>query len=273
MKYNDHANVAMSLLSLLPNSHEKLREANDFAHQTVKEYPARFGQLAGLPTDSAEACLAEIQRVDTYDEPKPDGYAASTTYNDVALSDPRLNPVFEVLNAKGAVLHIHPNAYLPGQYGKPSALIDVAFDTARVATDMLYKGVFRRYPDIKFIFAHCGGALPTLSGRLSLLGTECWVPNPENITRQEMEAQLSRLYVDTAATAKTGLVPATKMVGWEHCVYGADCGVPCSTWDTMDENLRDISRLEVEAGVKEGSVRDATWRLFPAAAERAEQGQ
>ena len=182
----------------------------------------------------------------------------TTQYNDVLLSDPRLGPVFEALDARGAVLHIHPAAYLPGKYGKPSPLIDVAFDTCRVATDMLYKGVFRKYPNIKYIFAHCGGALPALSGRLSLLGAESWVPNLQNLTKQEIESQLSKLYVDTAATAKTGLDPAAKMVGWDHCVYGSDCGVPCSTWNTMDENLDDVGAREREAGVKQGTVKDNT---------------
>ncbi|OQV06983.1 hypothetical protein CLAIMM_11479 [Cladophialophora immunda] len=273
IKYNDHAGVAMSLLSFTPNSHEKLREGNDFARQIVKRYPSRFGHLLALPTDSVDACLAEIQRGEEYEGAKPDGYAMMTQYNNVLPSDPRLSAVYDLLDSKGAVLHLHPNAFLPGQYGKPSALIDVAFDTARVATDMLYKGIFRKYPNIKFIFGHCGGALPALSGRLALLGTEYWVPNPENITREEIETQLSKLYVDTAATAKTGLPAAVRMVGWDHCIYGADCGTPCSSWDSMDENLRDISRLEAEAGVDQGTVRDNTWKLFPAAAERAEQGQ
>ncbi|KAK5052110.1 hypothetical protein LTR84_002914 [Exophiala bonariae] len=271
LEYNDHAGVAMALLSYVASSHEKLREGNDYAHKIVQRYPTRFGHLLALPTDDTEACLREIEHGDNYDEPRPDGYAVNTQYCGVPLSDDRLAPVFERLNARGAILHVHPNAYLPGEYGKPSALIDVAFDTCRVATDMLYKGVFRRYRNIKFIFAHCGGALPVLSGRLSLLGAEPWVPNPEKLAKHDIESQLSNLYVDTAATAKTGLRPAAKMVGWDHCIYGADCGVPCSSWKTMDENLEDVAAVEAEAHVKQWTVRDNSWKLFPAAAKRAEQ--
>lgn len=267
--YNDSAGVRMQLLSYIPTSHEKLQKANDFGHSIVKKYPSRFGHLTALPTDDAEACLGEMKRNAAFNEPHPDGFAASTVYNGVALSDPKLNPVYEELDRQQAVLHIHPNAYAPGDYGKPSPLIDVAFDTAKVATDMLYKGVFRRYPNIKFIFAHCGGALPTLSGRLALLGTESWIPNPENLTRQEIEKQLANLYVDTAATAKTGLAPAVKMVGIDHCLYGADCGVPCSNAKTMNENMEDVGKIEKEMGLGAGSIQRNTWRLFPAAAKRA----
>lgn len=267
--YNDSAGVQMQLLSYLPSQHEKLRAANDYGHEVVKNHPSRFGLLAALPTDDANACLAEIERVGQFDEPKPDGYCTTTVYNDVPLSDPRLNPVWEHLNNEEAVIHVHPNAYKAGDYGKPGPLIDVAFDTAKVATDMLYKGVFRRYPNIKWIFAHCGGALPVLSGRLSLLGTESWVPNPEGLTREEIETQLANLYVDTAATAKTGLAPAIKMVGAGHCLYGADCGVPCSNARTMNENMRDVTAVEKELDIEAGTIARNTWKLFPAAAARA----
>lgn len=269
IKHNDNAGVTMSLLSYLPQGTDKLCAANDFAHSIVKKYPDRFGHLAALPTDDPDGCLKEIERVQTFNDPPIDGYCTSTVRGETPLSDPSLEPVWSLLNSQNAVVHVHPNAYVKGEYGKPSPLIDVAFDTARVATDMLYKGVFRRHPNIKFIFAHCGGALPVLSGRLALLGTEPWVPNPENLTRQEVEEQLSRLYIDTAATAKTGLAPAIKMVGASHCLYGADCGVPCSTAKTMRENMEDVKRVEGECGLGEGTIKMNTWRLFPGAAERA----
>ncbi|EXJ63624.1 uncharacterized protein A1O5_11385 [Cladophialophora psammophila CBS 110553] len=271
IQYNDGASVQMSLLSYLPYPHEKLRAANDLGHNIVKKYPQRFGQLVGLPTDDTEACLSEIRRVEQWDL-RPDGFATTTLYNQVPLSDSRLERVWQVLNRRHAVVHIHPNAYVAGTYGKPSPLIDVAFDTARVATDMLYKGVFRRFPNIKFIFAHCGGALPALSGRISLLGTESWVPNPENLTREEIEEQLSSLYIDTAATAKTGLAPAANMVGIGHCLYGSDCGVPCSTPRTMNENKEDVEAFERRQRLPAGTIAKNTWGLFPAAAKRAEQG-
>jgi predicted TIM-barrel fold metal-dependent hydrolase len=270
MEYNNSAGVQMSLLSYIPTQHEKLRAANDLGHEIVKKYPDRFGQLLSLPTDDADACFAEIKKGGQWDL-RPDGYSTCTVYNGVPLSDLRLDKVWELLDQERAVVHVHPNAYAPGTHGRPSPLIEVAFDTARIATDMLYKGVFRRFPNINFIFGHSGGALPALSGRISLLGTESWVPNPQKLTRIEIEKQLSSLYVDTAATAKTGLAPAANMVGIGHCVYGSDCGVPCSTSHTMNENKRDVEAFEKKQGVSPGTIANNTWKLFPAAAKRAEQ--
>lgn len=271
LSYNDSANIRMQMLSYIPQSLKKLEAANSYGASIVQRYPDRFGLLVALPTDDASNCLAEIHRMapESNSGFQPDGFATTTVYNGVSLGDPRLDPVWELLNLRQAVVHVHPNAYAPPLNGRPAPLIEVAFDTARTVVDMLFNGVFRRYPDIKFVLGHCGGALPVLSGRLSLLGTQEWVPNPHGITRNEIEQQLSQLFVDTGATAKTGLAPAVKMVGIEHIIYGSDCGVPCSTNETMEENKMDVLEFEAAHGFTEGGILANGWTLFPHAAERA----
>jgi len=271
LKYLDHAGIAMQMLSNIPPTVDALRASNDYGNLMVKQHPTRFGLLAALPTNNPEACLAEISRTVSSFHPPADGFAVTTVYNDIWLSDRSLDPVWSELNTRRATVHIHPNAYAGAAQGRPSPVIEVAFDTARTVVDMLYKGVFRRYPDIRFVIAHSGGAVPVLSGRLALLGTEPWVPNDEKITREEIETQLSKLYVDTAATAATGLLPAMRMVGVDRCIYGADCGVPCSTEATMEENRMAVLEVEQRELGQKGKIGTNGWALFPDAAKRAEQ--
>jgi predicted TIM-barrel fold metal-dependent hydrolase len=258
----------MQMLSYVPQDHNKLRAGNDYGISIVQKYTTRFGLLAALPTDDAEACLDEINRTAAF-VPAADGFAVSTVYRGIRLSDPLLEPVWQELNTRHATVFVHPDARAGPSLGRPSPLIEVAFDTTRTVVDVLYRGVFLRYPDIKFVIAHCGGALPALSGRLALLGAESWVPNPNNITSEEIEEQLGGLYVDTAANARTGLAPAITMVGKERCVYGADCGVPCSTERTMEQNRMAVLEIERELGI-EGEVGMNGWTLFPSAAKRIE---
>lgn len=271
LAYMDKAGIQMQMLSSVPPDAAAMKASNDFAAAVVNKHPTRFGLLAALPTDDPEACLKEIER--GQGELNADGFGVQAVYNGVYLSDPRLEPVWAKLNSMKATVFSHPNAYAGPTDGRPSPLIEVAFETCRVAVDMLYRGVFRRYPDINFVFSHCGGTLPVLSGRLQLLGAEQWVPNPENLTSRDIKELLGGLWVDTAATASTGMQPAVKMVGKEHVVYGADCGVPCSTTDTMEENRRAVLEVERELGMKEGTVGENAWKLFPAAAKRVRAGQ
>ncbi|KAJ5104992.1 hypothetical protein NUU61_002339 [Penicillium alfredii] len=269
LRYNDTANVRMQMLSFLPTTHDRLKRANDFGAAIVEKYPARFGLLAALPTDNPAACVAEIRRVTSTFRTPPDGFATTTVYNGVSLADPKLEPVWTELNARRAVVHIHPNAIAPSATELPTPLVEVAFDTTRTVISMLYSGVFRKFPNIQFVVGHCGAALPALSGRVELLGTEKWVANPNHITREEIKTQLGRLYVDTAATAKSGLVPAVQMCGVGRCVYGADCGVSCSTEATMEENRHDVQVFEREMSIPVNTIGENGWKLFPAAAKRA----
>ena len=269
LAYMDKAGIAMQMLSNLPKQLDALKESNDYAASLVRKYPIRFGLLAALPTDNPEAALAEIDRATQ--ELHADGFAVTCNYNGVFLGDSSLDPVWSELNRRHAVVFVHPDAYAPPSMGRPSPLIEVAFETARTVVNMLYAGTFRKFPHIRFILAHCGGALPVLSGRLRLLGTEAWVPNPNNITQEEIQEQLARLYLDTAATAPTGIAPALHMVPADHLVYGADCGVPCSTESTMEANRKAVLEYEGLSKVQRNAIGRNILLLLPAAAKRLEE--
>ena len=266
LAYMDRTGIAMQMLSNIPKKLESLQASNDYAASLVRQHPSRFGQLAALPTDDPGAALTEIDRATR--EFQADGFAVTCRYNDVYLSDRSLDPVWAELDRRDAVVFAHPDAYAPGVMGRPSALMEVAFETARTFADMLYAGVFRRFPRIRFVVAHCGGALPALSGRLMLLGNEQWVPNPENVSREEMQSHLRALYLDTAATCPTNLAAALAMTTPEQIVYGSDCGVPCTTDATMNANLAALLSFPgLSAGQIEAIGHNAL-KLFPEAAKR-----
>jgi 6-methylsalicylate decarboxylase len=266
LDHMDRNGIAMQLLSNIPKSLKALREANEHGASVVARHPSRFGLLLALPTDDPNACLAEIGRTE---ELKADGYAVTCRYNDVYLGDQSLEPVWAELQRRGATVFVHPDAYGDPSMGRPTALLEVAFETTRTIVDMLYAGIFRHYPGIKFVVAHCGAALPALAGRLLLLGTESWVPNPHGITKAEMKEQLARLYLDTAATGSANsLAPALAMTTADHLVYGSDCGVLCSSEATMQENLRTLKAFPGLTTAEIEEIGRAALKLFPSIAGR-----
>ena len=264
LAYMDRTGIQMQMLSNIPKTLTALTASNDYAASLVREHPPRFGMLAALPTDDPAAALAEIKRTSA----DADGFAVTCCYNGVYLSDRRLDPVWAELDRRRAVVFAHPDAYAPGSMGRPSALIEVAFETARTFTDMLYAGTFARYPDIRFVVAHCGGALPALSGRLLLLGHERWVPNPERVTPNEMRLHLRRLFLDTAATCPTTLAAALAMTTADKLVYGSDCGVPCTTDATMDANIEALLAFRGLTSEQIQAVGRNALMLLPKAAAR-----
>lgn len=266
LAYMDRTGIAMQMLSNVPKTIDKLRRSNDYGALLTRQYPTRFGLLAALPTDDPEACLLEIERA--YTELHADGFAVTCNYNGVYLSDPSLDPVWAELDRRKAVIFVHPDAYAPASMGRPCVVVEVAFETARTVVDMLYAGVFRRFPDMKIVLAHCGGALPVLSGRLCLLGDAQWLPNPNQVSAAEIKEHLRRLYVDTAATSPTGFGPALEMTTADHIIYGSDCGVPCSTDETMNANIRAILSYTGLSAEQIENIGHNALQLFPAAAER-----
>ncbi len=275
LAYMDRTGIQMQMLSNIPKTLDRLRMSNDHGAWLMRQHPSRFGFLAALPTDDPAAALAEIARA--ADTLQPDGFAVTCRYNGTYLSDPQLDPVWAELDRRRAVVFCHPDAYAPGSMGRPSALIEVAFETARTFVDMLYQGTFRKFPNVRFVVAHCGGALPALSGRLLILGHENWIANPNHVTPVEMRAHLRRLFLDTAATSPTTLGAALQMTTSRQIVYGSDCGVPCTTDATMDANIEALLAFEGLTPDQIQAIGRNALTLFPNAAARIEaavvQGQ
>lgn len=269
--YNmSHRGIAMQMLSYVPQDINELERSNDYGASFVKSYPDRFGLLAALPTGNCEAALAEVKRAT--EKLHADGFAMACCYNGTYLSDPTLGPLWMELNRKSAVVFVHPsvNPNASFGHGQSAAALEVVFEMTRTIVDMLCAGIFKNYQDIKFIIGHCDGALPALSGWLSLIGTETWIPSLGNITSEEISTQLRRLYVDsTAAATVHSLAAALKVVGPDHLVYGSDSGAPCSTKETVDNNLRSFLSFP---GLTKRQIQDAGTTnlrgLFPSASLR-----
>ncbi|MCO8306703.1 amidohydrolase family protein [Streptomyces sp. RKCA744] len=266
LDFMDETGTALQMLSNIPTGHQLLRTSNDYGLEIVAQHPSRFGLLAALPTDDAPAALEETRRVNG-----ADGWAVTTVYNGRSLAEPHLDPLWERLDSRRAVVFVHPNAYAPSTAGLPTPLIEVAFDTGRTITGMLYAGVFHRYPNITFVIAHAGATVPLLAGRLSLLGAEAWVPNPRGLTTQDIQTALSRLWVDTAASASDQQIAAAATVfGDTHIVYGSDWGVACTNTASAKRNLHALHTTLAITPDTRAAILTRAAKLFPEAARRAQ---
>ena len=266
LAHMDQTGTAMQMLSTVPNDLARLRASNDYGAQIVAAHPTRFGLLAALPTDDPQAALEEIQRVGA-----ADGWAVTTVHNGHSLAESALDPLWQDLDDQRAVVFVHPNAYAPASAGMPAPLIEVAFDTGRTVVAMLYAGVFARFPNITFVIAHAGGAVPLLAGRLSLIGAQPWVPNPHGLSTDDITTTLRRLWADTAASASDQqLAAAAATFGDDHLVYGSDWGVPCTDHASALRNIHALRHTQAIDPTSRAAVLSRARTLFPQAARRAE---
>lgn len=273
LAYMDHTGVAAQLISNCSpvTKSDVIVASNTYGSLLVKEYPKHFGLMAMLPLADPARAVSEIRRAS--EELGADGFAALSNYDGVYLGDPRFEPVWATLDTLGATLFIHPTTRGYGDLalGRTGALIEAPFDTARTVVDMLYAGVFRRYPRFNVLLAHGGGALPSLAGRVVNFGAgeRGWVANPHGITAEEMRAALARFYYDTAlAGTAHSIDPILDVTTPDHVVYGADFGAPCTDPELCDFNLaatRGYGRL---TAAQREALGTNVLALFPKFAER-----
>lgn len=270
--FMDRTGVAAQLLSNYgPQTTATMIAANNHGAALVAAYPDRFGLLAQLPMAEPESALAELRR--GIDELDVEGFAIQSNYSGVYLGDPRFERIWAELDRRRATLFIHPTpmGYEDTRLGRPGALIEAPFDTARTVVDMLYAGVFRRYGNFNVILAHAGGALPALAGRLETLGPWPlgWADNPQHVTAAEMRETFARLYYDTAlAGTPHSLDPVLDVTTPDHVLYGADFGAPCTYIEVCQAHLDAVrSNARLTAAEREAVGRNAL-RLFPKFAKR-----
>jgi predicted TIM-barrel fold metal-dependent hydrolase len=138
------------------------------------------------------------------------------------LGNSELNPVFKELNRVGAVVVLHPNkpGLVPERVNEdlPIPAMEFLFDTTRTVTNMILKGTFEKYRDIKFVIPHAGAFLTLLADRLAL-----FLELGGKLKRGTIEKILKGLYYDLAgACLPRPLENLLGLAGHEHLLYGSD---------------------------------------------------
>lgn len=187
------------------------RDVNEFAARMVRDHPGRFGFFASVPLPDTEGSLKEIEY--SLGTLKADGILLWSNFDGRFLGDPGFAPVLLELNRRKAVVYVHPKitSDLNDADDPLKALGSNWENTTRTISSLLSSGMLLRLPDVKFIFSHGGGLLPTVAVRLA--GN-----SPEKL------AALRGLYVDTAqTTVNPGAWGAlTAFAEPSHVLFGSD---------------------------------------------------
>lgn len=201
------------------------RSVNDVAAGARAAHPDRFSWFACLPLPDVAASVRELRRAL---DAGARGVVVETNAQGMYLGDPRMDEVYAELDARRAILFIHPTTPACGEVtalGRPRPMIEFMFDTARAVTDLVLAGVPDRFGRMPVIVPHAGGVLPLLADRIqgfmSIFGDPS-VPKPD------VHGALARFYYDLAGDPFPRLVPALLTVtSRDHVLYGTDyCWTP-----------------------------------------------
>jgi predicted TIM-barrel fold metal-dependent hydrolase len=200
---------------------ELARIVNEELGAIVRSAPQRFAALASLPLPDVGAAIAELRHA--LDVLQLDGVMLVTHAAGSYLGDPLFEPLMAELDGRGTYVFVHPTFPPNGQplAQHPIWLYEFPFDTTRAMANLIYSGTFERYPNIRWQFAHLGGATPFLAQRIASLADR----EPEHAAAAPAGtlAYLARQFYDTGLSNDQVAIEATaEIAAFKQIVFGTD---------------------------------------------------
>ena len=299
----DKVGTDLQILSPRPftlmHSHPKFRDVNtwvglqnDLIHEVVTRYPSRFRGMAGLPQvagQPVEITFAEIDRcmaagfVGILLNPDPSEGAGTSP----PLGDEYWTPLWEKMTR----LDIPALVHSAGCCGRESYDEHFSTEESLAITSLAHGNIFERFPRLRLIIAHGGGAIPYQIGRwrshwfytqsaqkphlaayFKSLETACAEkralpePPPDLVT---FDSVLRRFYFDTVVHDVDSLQHLLKKVGTDRCLFGTERpgsggAIELSTGRPMDDFKYKIDRIDfLTAADREAIYHGNALKVFP----------
>jgi aminocarboxymuconate-semialdehyde decarboxylase len=195
---------------------------NDAFAKVRAERPRRFLPLATLPLSDPGASVVEFRRA-TGELGFP-GAMLFSNVNGTGLDDRQFWPLYEAADDRGAVLMIHPTYPVGVEAMREYWLMPLngfLFDTTLAASKLVFSGVVKRYPRIRWVLGHLGGTIPYLAERLDR-GWRAFKECRAHIDEPPTAYLKRHFYYDTVNFAAGPLKLAIEFAGADRILAGSD---------------------------------------------------
>jgi len=217
--------------------------ANNGLRRIADQYPDRLSPLPHLPLQAPEIAVEIAQEWTARGHNRFGTHSGG--HGEQVLSDPAYEPLWQALNAAHAFVFFHPGECADGRLTAfyLSNLIGNPYESAVAMGHLQFAGVFERHPGIKFCFAHGGGVMPMLAGRLergfdtARPGIETKAASPRKMFRN--------ICVDCITHDADSLLLAEQVFGPSQVVFGSDWPFPMGLMEPHEQmKLIDVNRRQ-----------------------------
>lgn len=232
------------------------RVINDRMAEAAAQYPGRIVSLAHVPPLDPEG-HRELRRavVDLGFK----GVAVNTHINGILLDDERMFPFYKAVSDLDVPIVVHPACELPLAHPHGMEQFNLtrnlgrAMDTTINIARLMLGGTLDRFPELRFVFSHMGGAFFALKNRL----------NPSFWDRRAkgfFDKYKRRIFVDTAPPfwSPEEIRFAVHMMGEGQVLMGSDF----PTVGLLANSVRIVQKAKMTAQVKKKVLGDNARRLF-----------
>ena len=241
------------------------RVCNDLIKRVVDLYPDHFAGVAQLPqspgapaADSVEElrrAVTELGCVGCNLNPDPSG----GHWTSPPLTDAYWYPLYETMIELDVPAMIHPSTSCNPSFHTTGAHYINADTTAFM--QLIQGDLFGRFPQLRFIIPHGGGAVPYHFGRYRGLA--------DMLGRPPLgEHVMKNVYFDTCVYHQPGIDLLFRVVGSDHILFGSEMigavrGIDPETGHFFDDTKRYIEGLGLAEADRRKVLELNARRVFP----------
>ena len=206
----------------LADAERACRVQNDALAGLCAAFPQRLSALGAVPLQRPDLAAARLEGL--MGEGALGGVEVAASVRGAWLGDDRFLPFWEAAEGTGAVVLVHPTTrgfdlpalqrfYLWNSVGNP-------LETAISGAELVMAGVLERFPRLRVVLAHGGGALLALRGRLRR--AHAVQPPARSRLGGSPDASLRRLHYDSLTHDRGLLRSLVDYAGPERVLLGSD---------------------------------------------------
>lgn len=232
------------------------RFINDKMAETAAQYPNRIIPLAHVPPLETEG-QRELKRAVL--ELGCKGVGINTHIGGILLDDERFYPFYKTVADLDIPILVHPAAEVPLAHPHGMEQFNLtrnlgrAFDTTINIARLMLSGTLDRFPSLRFVFSHMGGAFFAIKNRL----------NPAHFDRRSkgfFDRYKRRVFIDTAPPfwSPEEIRFAIHTMGESQVLMGSD--FPAIEY--LKDAVKIIQKAKTTATVKRKVLGGNAQRLF-----------
>lgn len=200
---------------------EVARATNDEVAKIARDHADRFLACGNVALQHVDQSCAELTR--GMQELGLKGMRISTNIARAELGDPRFDPFWARAERDGALIMLHPQGFTSPERLEPYFMTNAVgqpLETTLALAQMIFGGVFERFPGLKLCAAHGGGYFPFYLGRFEQSyreRKEC----REHITKSPAEF-VRNIWFDTVVFRPDSIAYLAGVVGADRVMLGTD---------------------------------------------------
>jgi predicted TIM-barrel fold metal-dependent hydrolase len=275
----DQAGVTVSILTdqVQVMGAEVARLLNDGIAAVERKHPARFRGCIHLPIHEPEGAKRELDR--GINELGLRAVALLACHLDVQLDNPTMTPLYEIIQKHNLPIVIHPQSKPTGSdtlYNLDRCVFRPLETTQAIVRVM--HNVLPRFPELRFVMPHLGGATSSLKGRMMAFFETDDADIPTEMKgylktqaeqkrfglAERFEKVFQSLYFDTAGTGAwhPALAAAFNITTTDRIMFGTDYPLECKTAANVIESLEMVRQAPCSAQEKTAILSGTAAALF-----------